>query len=188
MSKAKNATMRILQVIPVFSAPFGGPVTVVRSISKELAKRHEVTVYTTSALDQKRDFEDLPVEVEADGYRIVYFPRILKFSGFNASPTMQNALKETLNQYDVVHLHSWRHFQDIVVHNYANKYGVPYVLQAHGSLPRIGSWRRLKWIYDVLFGFRLLRDAAKVIALSRIEAEQYRRMGVPEDKIVVIPN
>jgi glycosyltransferase involved in cell wall biosynthesis len=39
-----------------------------------------------------------------------------------------------------------------------------------------------------LFGYRLLRDAAKVVALSRVEAEQYRGMGVPEEKIAIIPN
>ena len=48
--------MRILQVTPVFSAQFDGPVTVARSISKELAKRHEVTIYTTTASDPKHDF------------------------------------------------------------------------------------------------------------------------------------
>jgi glycosyltransferase involved in cell wall biosynthesis len=58
----------------------------------------------------------------------------------------------------------------------------------HGSLPRIGDWRRLKWIYDVFFGHRLLRDASKVIALSNAEAEQYKAMGVPEWKIAIIPN
>lgn len=180
--------MIILQVIPVFSAPFGGPVTVVRSISKELAKRHEVTVYTTSALDHRRDFKNSPTEVESDGYRILYFPRTLRFTGFNVSPTMARALQKTLSEYDIIHLHSWRHFQDITVHYYAKKYGVPYVLQAHGSLPRIVAKQRLKWLYDVLFGYRLLRDAAKVIALSRVEAEQYRAMGVPEEKIAIIPN
>lgn len=46
----------------------------------------------------------------------------------------------------------------------------------------------LKWIYDVLFGYRLLMDAARVIALNRVEAEQYKRMGVPEEKIAIIPN
>jgi glycosyltransferase involved in cell wall biosynthesis len=61
-------------------------------------------------------------------------------------------------------------------------------LQVHGSLPRIGAKQQLKWIYDVLFGYRLLRDASKVIALTRVEAEQYRRMGVPEEKIAIIPN
>jgi glycosyltransferase involved in cell wall biosynthesis len=180
--------MRILEVIPVFSPQFGGPVTVVRSISKELAKRHEVTVYTTSALNQRRDSGDSPFVDEFDGYRVVYFPRIFKFSGFNISPTMARALKETIDKYDVIHLHSWRQFQDVIVHHYAQKYGVPYVLQAHGSLPRIVVKRRLKWVYDVFFGYMLLRDASKIIALTEVEAQQHRNMGVPEDKIEVVPN
>jgi glycosyltransferase involved in cell wall biosynthesis len=180
--------MKILQVIPVFSALFGGPVTVVRSICKELSKRHEVTVYTTAAVDKRRDFKEFPVEDESEGYRIVYFPRILKLCGFNISPAMGKTLRESISKYDVVHLHSWRQFQDITVHRYAKKCNVPYILQVHGSLPRIGDWRRLKWIYDVFFGHRLLRDASKVIALSNAEAEQYKAMGVPEWKIAIIPN
>mgnify|MGYP000120725711 CR=1 FL=1 len=184
----KGIIMKILQVIPVFSLRFGGPVAVVRSISKELAKKHDVTVYTTCALDQRRDFRSEPFEVKTDGYRVVYFPRILKFSRFNVSPAMASALRETLHEYDVIHLHSWRHFQDIAVHHYARKYGIPYVLQTHGSLPRVMAWRRLKLIYDTLFGIRLLRDASKVIALNKTEAQQYRGMGVPEEKIKIIPN
>ncbi len=180
--------MRILQVIPVFSDPFGGPVTVVRSISKELAKRHEVTVYTTNALDQKNDFENRPSEDYVDGYQVVYFPRIFKFSGFNISPTMEKALRETLSDYDIIHLHSWRHFQDIVVNHYAEKYNIPYVLQAHGSIPKIIAKKRLKWIFDTFVGYRLLRDASKVIALNRVEVEQYKGMGVPQEKIAIIPN
>jgi glycosyltransferase involved in cell wall biosynthesis len=43
-------------------------------------------------------------------------------------------------------------------------------------------------IYDIFFGYQLLRDAAKVIALNHVEAEQYRAMGVPEEKIAIIPN
>jgi glycosyltransferase involved in cell wall biosynthesis len=180
-------------VIPVFSDPFGGPVTVVRSISKELAKRHEVTVYTTTALDSKHDCE--PKEKEVDGYRVVYFSRTLKpvcHSGFfgqlNLSLSMTKAVKENLKKFDTVHVHSWQQFPDLMVHYYSTKYDVPYVLQVHGSLARIGSKRILKWFYDVLFGFRLLRDASKVVALSRVEANQYRCMGVSEEKIAIIPN
>lgn len=180
--------MRILQVIPVFSTLFGGPVRVVRSISNELAKRHKVTVYTTSALDHKRDFKGSPAEVKSDRYRVLYFPRLFKSSGFNISPTMARAFQTTLNEFDIVHVHSWRQFQDMSVHYYSKKYGVPYILQAHGSLPRIMTKQMLKWIYDVSFGYRLLRDASKVIALSQTEAQQCRSMGVPEEKIKVIPN
>jgi len=180
--------LRILQIIPVFSALFGGPVRVVRFISKELAKRHEVTVYTTSALDHRRDFKHSTFEDKLGGYRVVYFPRAFRFTGFNVSPSMARALKDTIMEYDVVHLHSWRHFQDVITHHYAKKYNVPYVLQVHGSLPWISAKQKLKLIYDVSFGYRLLRDASKVIALSRVEAEQYRSRGVPEEKIAIIPN
>jgi glycosyltransferase involved in cell wall biosynthesis len=76
----------------------------------------------------------------------------------------------------------------MVIWYYARKSGVPYVLQAHGSLPRTRAKRRLKLIYDLLFGYKVLKDASKVIALARTEAQQYRYMGVPKEKIAVIPN
>lgn len=184
--------MRILQVVPVFSDPFGGPVTVVRSMSKELAKRHEVVVYTTTALDPKHDFS--PREERVDGYRVVYFPRTFRqlsytevFGTLNLSLNMMKALKENLKDFDIVHCHSWQQFPDVAVCHYATKYAVPYVLQTHGSIPRIGKKFR-KIIYDVIFGCRVLNSASKVIALSQAEVEQYRSMGVPEEKIAIIPN
>ncbi len=59
--------MKLLQIVPVFSDPFGGPVTLVRSISEELAKKHEVVVYTTTALNARSDFAERTEE--RDGYR-----------------------------------------------------------------------------------------------------------------------
>lgn len=185
--------MKILEVVPVFSDPFGGPVTVVRSISKELAKRHEVVVYTTTALDPKHDLD--PHEEEANGYRVIYFKRTLKqlcysglFGQLNLSYGMMQAVKKNLREFDVVHIHSWRQFPDVLVHHYAKKYGIRYILQTHGSLPRIYTKNELKWLYDVFFGFRLLNDASSVIALSQTERWQFRSMGVPEDKIAIVPN
>ena len=166
--------------------------TVVRSISKELAKRHEVVVYTTTALDPKHDSS--PREKEVDGYRVVYFPRTFRqlcytevFGTLSLSLNMMKALKENLTDFDIVHCHSWQQIPDVVVYHYATKYAVPYVLQTHGSIPRIGKKFR-KITYDVIFGYRVLNSASKVIAVSRIEAEQYKRMGVPEAKIALIPN
>ena len=185
--------MNILQVVPVFSDTFGGPVTVVRSVSKELAKKHEVTIYTTTASDTKHDFESR--EEEVNGYRVIYFPRNFKkiiysdlFGQMNISLNMGKAVKDHLKEFDVVHIHSWQQFPDIIVCHYAKKYNVPFVLQAHGSLPRIGPKKLLKWIYDISFGYNVLRTASKVIAVSEIEAQQYRSMGVPNEKIVIIPS
>jgi glycosyltransferase involved in cell wall biosynthesis len=96
--------------------------------------------------------------------------------------------EEEIRRFDIIHMHNYRSFQNIIVAHYAKKYGVPYVLQAHGSLPRMVAKQRLKWIHDVFFGYGLLRDASKVIALSQMEAEQHRDMGVPDEKIAIIPN
>jgi len=186
--------MKILQVVPYFppAYAFGGPVKVAYQISKELIKKgHEVVVYTT-------DVKDFDSRLEMNSNNIVEGMKVHRFR--NLSLTLVKKLKlfitpqfalsagKEVKEFDIIHLHEYRTFQNIIIRHYACKYGVPYVLQAHGSLPRIMAWRKLKWTYDLFFGYRLLRDASKVIALSRVEAEQYRIMGVLEEKIAIIPN
>jgi glycosyltransferase involved in cell wall biosynthesis len=185
--------MKILQVCPIFPPrpkEFGSGVTqVVYNVSKELAKGgHKVEVYTSNALDVNTKIEDKSDLMLVDGIKVYHFPYVTHYYTFFLTPSMISAVRRNLKEFDIIHIHDLRAFQSIVVHYYARKYGVPYVLQAHGSLPRVGAWRKLKWIYDVLFGYKLLRDASRVIALSRVEAEQYKRMGVPEEKIAIIPN
>jgi len=190
----KVADMKILEVVSYFppAYAFGGPVKVAYQVSRELVKRkHEVVVYTSDA----RDFGSrLRINSDniIDGIRVHYFRNLAltlvkKFKLF-VTPQLVSHAKEEVEKFDVIHLHEYRTFQNIVIAHYAKKYEVPYVLQAHGSLPRIMAKQRLKRIYDVLFGYRLLRDASRVIALSQVEAEQYRSVGVPEEKIEVIPN
>jgi glycosyltransferase involved in cell wall biosynthesis len=185
--------MKILEVVPVFSDPFGGPVTIVRSISKELAKRHEVVVYTTTALDPKHD--GTPYEQEVNGYRVIYFKRVFKplsyaglFGQLNLSCDMMQAVKQNLREFDIVHVHSWQQFPDILVHHYATKYGIPYVLQVHGSLSKTMTKQGLRQAFDVFFGHKLLKDASMVIALSQKEVEQYKYAKVPDKKIATVPN
>jgi glycosyltransferase involved in cell wall biosynthesis len=183
--------MKILQVIPVFypALQFGGPVKVVCDVSRSLASRgHQVTVYTTNALDHKRSFDSERKEYALYGFEVLYFRNILRPYQLYISPGMIFELQKKIKDFDIIHIHSWRGFQDMITHHYAVKYNVPYILQAHGALPRIMVRQTLKSAYDVLFGYRLLRDASKVVALSRAEAWQYRSMGVPEKKIKIIPN
>ena len=186
--------MKILQVVSYFhpAYAFGGPIKVAYQISRELVKRkHEVVVYTSDAKDLNSRLSVDPVEV-VDGIKVWYMRNLglipLKTSKLFITPRLVSSAREELEKFDLIHLHEYRTFQNIFVRHYAKKYGIPYVLQAHGTLPRIMSKQRLKRIYDVFFGYRLLRDASKVIALSKMEAEQYRVMGVPEPKIEVVPN
>ncbi|MEM5777299.1 MAG: glycosyltransferase [Candidatus Aenigmatarchaeota archaeon] len=158
-------------------------------ICKELAKRgHEVEVFTTNAYDQTRNFKPKVREQLMNGFKVMFFNNLIRSSNIFFSPEMIAFLHMKLKDFDVVHTHFGRQPYDIAVHYYSKIYGVPYVLQAHGSLPRIMAKQRLKWVYDVFFGYRLLRDADKVIALNDFEAKRYKAMGVLDERIVIIPN
>lgn len=183
--------MKILQVVPFFppAYAFGGPVQVAFQVSKELFKRgHEVVVYTSDAKDMNSRLSVEPVSY-IEGIKVYYFKNllILPIKFFLSSELVSN-VKEEINKFDVIHLHEFRTFQNIIVHHYATKYKVPYVLQAHGSVPRFTYLNWLKWIYDKLFGYKLLRDASKVFALNQDEVEKYRSMGVRDEKIEIISN
>jgi len=185
--------MRVLQVINAFHPPYssGGAAFVAYNISKALTKRgHEVTVFTTNALNREKLFCPKQNPNYIEGVKVHYFKNIVYKPSIHMyfSNELVRAIKEKIFDYDVVHVHEYRSYMSLVVSHYANKHKTPWILQAHGQLPRVGSWRRLKWIYDFLFGYRLLKDVSKVIALSRVEAEQYKSMGVPEEKIAILPN
>jgi glycosyltransferase involved in cell wall biosynthesis len=186
--------MKILTIINAFPPAWqaGGPVRATYEICRELVKRnHEVVVYTTDVYSRHlwSEYEENPTVMEGISvYRFKNLSDALARKNMPIALGMMSSLEKSMREFDIVHAHLYRCFQAVQVHHYAKKYGVPYILQAHGSLPRIGAWPRLKWFYDVLFGHRLLKDAAKVIALSRVEAEQYKRMSVPEEKIAIIPN
>ena len=186
--------MRILQVIPYFppAYAFGGPVKAAYQVSRELARRgHEVVVYTTDAENPNSRLDTEPVKV-VDGIKVHYIRNISLMSAEKLNlfitPQLISQCKQETKKFDVIHLHEYRTYQNIVVHHYAKKYSVPYFLQAHGSLPRVVAKQNLKRVYDVLFGYELLRDSWKVVALSQNEAEQYKSMGVSKEKIVIIPN
>jgi glycosyltransferase involved in cell wall biosynthesis len=184
--------LRILQVIPAFSDTFGGPVTVVKNISRQLARKHEVTIYTTTALDSKHD--SFTREEKVDGYKVVFFNKDFKqlshtdlLGHLSISFGMFKAVKSNLPSFDVVHVHSWQQFPDLLVSHFASKYHIPLILQAHGSVPIIGK-RFRKQIFTALFGNTILKKPTKFIALSQIEASQYRSIGINAERIQIIPN
>ena len=177
--------MKILQVLPFFTPARGGSVIAPYSLSRELSKLgHEVTIITT-------DFEfnkEYARTLEKIGIKVIPFHCIVNVKLFLISPGMKKWLKENIKNFDVIHMHNFRSYQNSIVYKYASKYDIPYILQAHGSLPRITEKQGLKKLYDWVWGYRILKDATKVIALTPTEAEQYKSMGVSEDKIEIIPN
>lgn len=157
------------------------------NISKELVKKgHNVSVITTDGFKRrvKKSSENL------EGIKIFYLRNLSLFLASHnlcipiISPFVLN---NQIRKFDVIHLHTFRSMLALYVSYYAMKYEIPYVIQTHGSLPK-KTKKAFKSLFDKMFGYRVLKNASKVIAVSKLELEQYKTMGVPEEKIAVIPN
>lgn len=173
--------MRILQAFDMFSLPHGGgTVALVYQLSNTLMQRgHEVVIYTS-------DFElDREYINSLQGVMVCPFHCWSSLARFYLIPGMIWETKRNLNDFDIIHQHCHRSFQNIVIHHYAKKYGIPYVLDAHGSTPRAGK-KRLKWLFDVTFGYKILRDASRVIAETEVGVNEYKELSVNPNKIVLI--
>ena len=184
--------MKILQVINGFYPPYvsGGAGFVAHDISEALVKRgHKVTVFTTNALSRDRLFKPRQTSNFQNGVKVCYFHnQVFKPPYIFYSRDLMAAIKENISSYDLVHVHEYRSLTGLSAGHYATKEGVPYILQVHGQLSRTRPSQGPKLVYDLLFGYRLLKGAARVIALSQREAQQFFTMGVCKEKIEIIPN
>lgn len=183
--------MRILQVIPYFypAWSFGGPVRVAYHISRELAaKGHEVTVFATNALDANRNFKATRNEYSVDGIRVRYFGNVARFTELFFSPRMTLALRREVQNSDIIHLHEYRSVQNVATYLVARRVKRPYVLTAHGSVPRVFERFLLKKLFDEMIGFKILKVASRLLASSEIEMKQYMNAGISADRIAIVPN
>jgi glycosyltransferase involved in cell wall biosynthesis len=174
--------MRILQVSPFFSPQLGGSPQVVYQISRELSKRgHSVTVLAGNYGINKASFPN-------ETFNTIILPSVISRWGFYFTPGMLPWCERHIGEFDVIHLHEARTFQNIIVRWYATRSKIPYVLSAHGTLPLIVQRQLLKKAFDVLIGKSILESARYLIAVSPYEAEQYRQAGVDDSRIRVIYN
>lgn len=188
--------MKILQVANSFKYAWssGGVARVAYDISLALTKRgHKVTVFTTDKGLEESSCLKTNDPISLDGMQVYYFrnlSRRLARKGFAMPFYSLYAARRRLAEFDVIHIHELTRMINVVIYYYAKKYDIPYVFQAHGSIPRSKSRPKqiLSWIFDILFGYKLLKGASKVIALTQTEAQQYRSVGVPKEKIETVPN
>ena len=180
--------MKLLHIYHVFPAIYGGVSYVVYNLAKELSKRHyDVHILTTNAYLNTTSDSDSNEKIKVHRFKVIS-QKLAKRKLIIPSSGFFMWLRKNVTNFDLVHIHGFRNVYTPFVYLVLKEMKVPYVLQAHGSLSRVTGRPKLKWIYDISFGYGLLRDASKVIALSHVEADQYRSMGVPEEKIAIIPN
>jgi len=173
--------VRILHPYLVCSVNAGGGTTdfIVKLARAQARRGHEVTIYTG---DYRLDAE---LVRSLDGVRVRVFRSWLNPS-FCLMPGLIPGAREELSQFDIIHLHMYRSFQNAVLRHFAARYRVPYVLDAHGSLDRFVRKRRVKAVFDLLFGRRLLRLAARCIGETEMGVREYFAWGVDPERVVRI--
>jgi glycosyltransferase involved in cell wall biosynthesis len=164
--------MRILQAFEFMSLPHGGgTVEAVYKLSRALQQRgHEVTLCVSDWELDKDYLKSLDVNLKlfhnwAKIANICFMPDILKLN---------------VRDYDVIHLHCYRSFQNVVLSYKALKHGVPYIIDPHGSNKKFGK-SLFKSLYDVVFK-RLLDGASKIIAETELDVKDY----ADKSKVVVL--
>jgi len=177
--------MKILMVMAYFAPKWGGDVNVCINFSKFLVTSgHDVTILTTNyGID-----ESFVVKIKKYGVKVTILPSPIHFGLFIFSPTLNTWLKKNIKNFDIIHLHHSRSFQNILVCNHARRNSVPYIIQSHGNTMAYHSKIFLKKSYDFLWGTKDLLGASNVIALTESEVKQYEFRGVSQSKITIIPN
>ena len=185
--------MKILHVAHTFypCLSFGGVVNAAYQIGLEQVKNgDEVHVYTTDTCKQRLELDNR-YDVDVCGIKVDYFRNISnRIKNLTLIDTPLSAvfrIRKDIKNYDVIHIHEHRQTLAIITTYYARKYNIPYVVQAHGSVLPFFQKEKLKEIYDKLWGFKTLRCANKVFALTETEKKQYLSMGVPEDNVEIVP-
>jgi len=175
--------MKILQVIPFFSPRFGGSVKSTFSTCQKLAERgHSITILTTdyqfdsSYAQQLKNVEIIPIKCSIQVGLFLY------------SPDIKTWLSQNLQKFDIIHMQTYRSYQNAIIHDYAQKFNIPYILQARGSVLPFFEKKGLKICFDTIWGKKILRNASCCIALSKTELFEYSKMGISINKIKIIPN
>jgi glycosyltransferase involved in cell wall biosynthesis len=100
-------------------------------------------------------------------------------------------MRETISEYDLVHLHSVFLWPTYIAARIAKDAKVPYVMAPRGMLGgdviRAKS-RIAKSIWIKLVESRSLADAARLHVTAELEAEEVQKLGLPVPKIVCVPN
>lgn len=159
----------------------GGSAERTFQMSKFLTKSGvQCTILTTDlGLDEKR-IKALP-GVEIISLRCIsrrfYVP---KFS--------YGHIRRVVAAADVIHLMNHWTFLNAVVYIIARRLKKPYVFCPAGSLPVFGRSKIIKYLYNIIIGRRIVRNAVAHIAISTDETAHFGSFGVEPSRIVHIPN
>ncbi len=176
--------MKILHSFILFSVEIGGGTSdFIYKICKAQAKAGlKPTVLSGSyAFDQE-------LANSLDGVDFHVEKTWLHKQGFSLMPGLVLWCRNNLHQYDVVHMHVYRTFQNLVLYYYCRKYNIPYVMDAHGSVPYFTRKNFTKRMFDKFIGKSILKNASVLLAETEVGVDEYINLDntINRDKVVVL--
>ena len=191
-----HTTMRIAFVVPYFypALGYGGTPRLAYEMALAIRKRGcEISVFTTDSVGPDRIPGQAIENIEReglDGVQVRYYRNLSNALAYRQRVFLPirffRDAESLLAKYDVVHVHDLRSFLAVVAHRAAHRLGIPYVLSPHGGLPHLGK-EAAKTIFDRLWGRTILRDAAAICAISRLEEADAKRLGIESRRICTFP-
>src|SRR5579864_1227547 len=190
--------MRILNVTQTYFPflEFGGPPVKVRALSEALAKRgHHVTVLTAdwglefrrcgNAEKSNREHGEFGWRGESNGVESFYLPSWMRFRALSWNPKVRSFCRARLWNFDTAHIFGLYDFLGPAVARACRASGIPYVVEPIGMFLPIVRNLRLKRMYHLVLGQRMLSGARAIVATSEQEVAELRGAGIPPEKIVV---
>jgi glycosyltransferase involved in cell wall biosynthesis len=186
-----KALVRILHISPYFypAWAYGGTCRAAWEVARPLAARgHTVSAYTTDAFNaQQRAKPAFEVVEKVAIHRARNLSNRLAWNRIFLPLTFTRELAKACAQADVVHLHEYRSYLNVVVLPILRRTQTPFIVTPQGSLPVLGR-SLLKSLYDPLVGKALLHEAAALHATSPMERNQFLEAGAEAGRIQLLPN
>ena len=172
---------------------FGGGIvtSLMATVEGAVGAGHDVTIATTDLLDsQSRMPPDAPTDVA--GAQVLRFPNVSHRLAASHAPLprgLRSWLREHVREFDVVLIQDVYSSLSVLGARAAVRAGVPYVLQAYGTLPTSRERGRapVKRAFRALWARRTVRDAAACLYLSESERLEYLAQGADSGRLYPIP-
>ena len=178
--------MKILHAFVFFSIKHaGGTSDLMFKIAKAQKKAGLSPIILSG--DYKFDYE---LAGNLQGVDFVICKSFFDKFGFSLMPSMIWKLFSIRKDVDVVHMHVYRTFQNVILYLFCKTFSIPYVMDAHGAVPYHENKKFLKRVFDFIIGKRILRDAKHLIAETVVGRDEYLSIMpslVADDVIVLSP-
>lgn len=183
--KTAEKKLHVLMVTARYFPEMGGVQTHVYEVGRRLVcKGIQVTLLTT--MPHKAATTEVPREDDVEGMHIIRVRAWPPQHDYYIAPEIRTRIKQ--GKWDIIHCQGCHNFVPPLTMLTAREMGIPYVVTFHTGGHSEGWRSRIRGI-QWLAQRSLYAHAAKLIGVSRFEAEYFRQiLNLPPHLFTVIPN